>query len=242
MNINFDSFRIGGKDKDKEKEDGDSSSSSGAAAGSGSGAAGTTQFSAAAMSSAFDNMSRNILSKKIFSSDDASPGAASQQSSSGTAASSNSSSGSSFTETSSFQSMFSSKKKDDTSSRIAHVMSLLEDFRLQCPQTHAGLVVAFTATTLSPLTEADVKFKWYRMDKAKDQFLAIDEGRRAWYPPTADDIGKNICAQCEDIFEQGYCRYAEVRNMRAQRRHLPIYLLIILSRIGWSCRGGSYAP
>jgi hypothetical protein len=89
-------------------------------------------------------------------------------------------------------------------------MSLLEDFRLQCPQTHAGLVVAFTATTLSPLTEADVKFKWYRMDKAKDQFLAIDEGRRAWYPPTADDIGKKICAQCEDIFEQGYCRYAEV--------------------------------
>jgi hypothetical protein len=102
------------------------------------------------------------------------------------------------------------KPTDETASKMAMVISLLEDFRLQCPQTHAGLVVAFTATTLSPLTDADVKFKWYRMDPSKDQFLQIDEGRRAWYPPTADDIGKKICAQCEDIFEQGYCRYAEV--------------------------------
>lgn len=99
---------------------------------------------------------------------------------------------------------------DSVNERIKEIMSLLEEFRLQCPPTHAGLVVAFTATTLSPLSDPDIKYKWYRMDKEQDQFLQIDQGSRAWYPPTADDIGKKICAQCEDGFEQGYCRYAEV--------------------------------
>ena len=100
-----------------------------------------------------------------------------------------------------------------TNLRIKEIISMLEEFRLQCPPTHAGLVVAFTGTTLSPLTDPDIKYKWYRMDKEHDQFLQIDQGSRSWYPPTADDIGKKICAQCEDVFEQGYCRYAEVRGI-----------------------------
>lgn len=104
---------------------------------------------------------------------------------------------------------------DSANTRMKEIMSLLEEFRLQCPPTHAGLVVAFTATTLSPLSDPDIKYKWYRMDKAQDQFLQIDQGSRAWYPPTADDIGKKICAQCEDVFEQGYCRYAEVYERKS---------------------------
>jgi hypothetical protein len=148
----------------------------------------------------FGDMGRNLLSKKIFQKDEASDAPAHSTSE-------NADSGINI----GFDFLKRSKSTtDDTPFRIAQVMALLENFRLQCPQTHAGLVVAFTATTLSPLTDADVKFKWYRMDKANDQFLQIDEGSRAWYPPTADDIGKKICAQCEDIFEQGYCRYAEV--------------------------------
>lgn len=103
-----------------------------------------------------------------------------------------------------------SDANDPANTRMKEIMSLLEEFRLQCPPTHAGLVVAFTATTLSPLSDPDIKYKWYRMDKELDQFLQIDQGSRGWYPPTADDIGKKICAQCEDVFEQGYCRYAEV--------------------------------
>lgn len=79
--------------------------------------------------------------------------------------------------------------------------------RLQCPQTHAGLVVAFTTTTLSPLVDPNIKFKWYRVE---EDIVQIDESARGWYPPTADDIGRKIMAQCQDEFDQGYCRYAEV--------------------------------
>jgi hypothetical protein len=81
---------------------------------------------------------------------------------------------------------------------------------LQCPQTHLGLVVAFSSTNLAPLIDSHVKFKWYRMGDNMEQFMQIDEGARGWYPPTADDIGKKICANCEDTLDQGFCRYAEV--------------------------------
>ena len=81
---------------------------------------------------------------------------------------------------------------------------------LQCPQTHLGLVVAFSSTNLAPLIDTNVKFKWYRMGDDMEQFMQIDEGARGWYPPTADDIGKKICANCEDTLDQGFCRYAEV--------------------------------
>jgi hypothetical protein len=103
------------------------------------------------------------------------------------------------------------RETGERAEHIAKVLKLVEHFRLQCPQTHAGLVVAFTSTTLSPLIDPNVKFKWYRMGGSNgDQFHQIDESPRGWYPPTADDIGKKICAQCEDNFDQGYCRYAEV--------------------------------
>lgn len=81
---------------------------------------------------------------------------------------------------------------------------------LQCPQTHLGLVVGFSSATLAPLIDNNVKFKWYRMGDNMEQFQQIDEGSRGWYPPTADDIGKKICANCEDTLDQGFCRYAEV--------------------------------
>lgn len=140
----------------------------------------------------FGDMGKNFNMKKIFQKDEGESG------------------GTGFMDFASTMKRSKSNAEDAQSARVKQVISLLEEFRLQCPQTHAGLVIAFTATTLSPLTDADVKFKWYRMDKEQDQFLQIDQGTRAWYPPTADDIGKRICAQCEDSFEQGYCRYAEV--------------------------------
>jgi hypothetical protein len=122
---------------------------------------------------------------------------------------------------------------DSTNTRMKEIMTLLEEFRLQCPPTHAGLVVAFTATNLSPLSDPDIKYKWYRMDKQQDQFLQIDQGPRAWYPPTADDIGKVICAQCEDVFEQGYCRYAETGPVEADP--------LLRSMLDSALENGSYA-
>ena len=77
--------------------------------------------------------------------------------------------------------------------------------------------MAFTSTTLSPLNDPGIKFKWYRMGGGvnNDQFLQIDESPRAWYPPTADDIGKKICANCEDNFGQGFCHYSEAGPVEA---------------------------
>ena len=101
--------------------------------------------------------------------------------------------------------------EEDKKANSQLILSLLEGIRLQTPQTHAGLVVAFTAATLSPLGNSGLKFHWYKMvDKTKDSFTAVDESSRAWYAPTSDDIGCKICVQCEDIYDQGMSRYLEV--------------------------------
>jgi hypothetical protein len=70
--------------------------------------------------------------------------------------------------------------------------------------------VAFSSATLAPIIDPSVRFKWYRIGENMEQFVQIDESSRGWYPPTADDIGKKICSNCEDDLDQGFCRYAEV--------------------------------
>lgn len=60
-----------------------------------------------------------------------------------------------------------------------------------------------------------------------DQFKQIDESPRAWYPPTADDIGKKICANCEDNFDQGYCRYSEAGPVEAD----PVLISMVESAL-----------
>jgi hypothetical protein len=103
------------------------------------------------------------------------------------------------------------KKNEEKQQQIAFVMSLLEDVRLQSPATHTGFVVAFSTATVSPVSNPHVKFRWFKMNSlVPDQFHQVDESSRAWYPPTADDIGCKICVQCEDKLGQGFSRYIEV--------------------------------
>jgi hypothetical protein len=97
--------------------------------------------------------------------------------------------------------------------QIATVVGLLEDVRLQSPGTHTGFVVAFSTATVSPVNNPYVKFRWFKMNSLMpDKFHQVDESSRAWYPPTADDIGCKICLQCEDKLGQGLSRYIEVRK------------------------------
>lgn len=104
------------------------------------------------------------------------------------------------------------RQEEDKKVQYSKMLSLLEGIRLQSPQTHAGLVVVFTATSLSPLGNSGWKFNWYRTSNSTtDNFHGVDESSRAWYAPTADDIGCKICVQCEDVYEQGLSRYLEVR-------------------------------
>lgn len=72
------------------------------------------------------------------------------------------------------------REEKERQKQVASVMTLLQDVRLQCPQTHAGLVIAYTAATLSPINSAGVKFTWYRMERNKDQF---NQGTYILYTP-----------------------------------------------------------
>lgn len=92
---------------------------------------------------------------------------------------------------------------------IDQVMAILEDVRLQCPQTHFGIILAYSGSTLAPIIDVGIRFKWFRMS-SEGHFDELEESHKAWYPPTADDIGCMICAQCEDSYGQGLSRYVEV--------------------------------
>ena len=99
------------------------------------------------------------------------------------------------------------KKQKD---QIKLIISLLDDVRLQCPQTHAGLVIVCTAATLSPLYSDGIRFTWFRMKQDKnDQFTKVDESFNGWYSPSMDDIGSKICVQIQDNYDEGLSRYLE---------------------------------
>ncbi len=98
---------------------------------------------------------------------------------------------------------------EERKNQMASALLVLESVKLQCPQTHTGLVLAFTDSTLSPIINPGVKFTWFRMSGG-DQIDQVEESMKAWYPPTVDDIGSIICAQCEDNYDQGCSKYVEV--------------------------------
>ena len=92
---------------------------------------------------------------------------------------------------------------------ITQVMTIIQDVHLVCPSSHAGFILAYNGTSLSPIINSGIKFTWYRMS-GEDKIDPIEGSYRAWYAPTVDDIGCIICAQCEDNFDQGCSRYNEV--------------------------------
>ena len=99
------------------------------------------------------------------------------------------------------------KDLEDRKKRIEKVFNVLGNIKIQCPQSHAGLVVAYEGCNLAPVINADIKFSWYRMKF--DKMEQVQESFCSWYSPTVDDIGCTICAQCEDNFAQGCSRYLE---------------------------------
>jgi hypothetical protein len=101
------------------------------------------------------------------------------------------------------------EKKAAKAIQMATIITLLEDVRLQCPQTHIGLVIAYATATLSPISNPGIKFTWHRMNNDSNDFYQVDESYRAWYTPTYDDIGSKICCQCEDVYGEGLSRYLE---------------------------------
>jgi predicted transport protein len=94
-------------------------------------------------------------------------------------------------------------------SELKKVMALLEEIRLQCPQSHLGLVLAFASTTLTPLSGSGMKFTFYRMGLSNEAFVQVDQSFRSYYAPTYDDISAKICCKVEDSMDQGFSRFLE---------------------------------
>jgi hypothetical protein len=71
------------------------------------------------------------------------------------------------------------------------------------------------------------------MGQGKEHLIPIDESSRGWFAPTADDIGKKICVNCEDTMEEGYCRYAEVLSLYFKRIcvNLIFGCVVVLSNV-----------
>jgi hypothetical protein len=94
--------------------------------------------------------------------------------------------------------------------QIAMVLAMLDDVHIQCPQSHTGIILAYTGSNCAPIMSNGIKFTWFRMS-GEDRIDQLEESAKAWYAPTVDDIGSVICLQCEDNFFQGCSRYIEVR-------------------------------
>jgi hypothetical protein len=97
--------------------------------------------------------------------------------------------------------------------QIAAVLAMLDDVHIQCPQSHTGIILAYTGSNCAPIMTNGIKFTWFRMS-GEDRIDQLEESAKAWYAPTVDDIGSVICLQCEDNFYQGCSRYIEVRQHR----------------------------
>jgi hypothetical protein len=102
-------------------------------------------------------------------------------------------------------------EQEEKKAMIAQTIAILEDLHLQSPANHSGMILAYTAKTMSPVLHTGVKFRWYRLLQSDGGGLVpVEESQKAWYAPSVDDIGCMICAQCEDTFDQGFSKYLEV--------------------------------
>ena len=71
------------------------------------------------------------------------------------------------------------RKIDGT--ELDNIISILEDVHLQCPDTHTGIVVAYSSAIAAPITYKGIRFTWYRQGNHDyDQFSTVDESFRAW--------------------------------------------------------------
>jgi len=119
------------------------------------------------------------------------------------------------------------KSIDNKAHNIAEVMKVIQDVKLVCPSSHAGFILAFNGSNLSPVINPGIKFTWYRM--SHDKIDPIDGCLTAWYAPTVDDIGSIICAQCSDNYDQGCSRYNEVSStVDHDTKEKAIYKYVLL--------------
>lgn len=93
---------------------------------------------------------------------------------------------------------------------LSTMSTLLDNLRLQCPLSHAGVIVAYSTETMYPLSRSGIHLTWFRTGgHGSSHFKQVQKGFRPFYSPSCDDIGHRICLQCQDTFGEGYSRYIE---------------------------------
>jgi len=96
--------------------------------------------------------------------------------------------------------------------QLAHIELLLDNLRLQCPISTAGVALAYSTATLAPLDgiQCGLVFTWFRTGAhGSSTFVQVQQSQSPIYAPTVDDIGSRLCLQCQDSFDEGYIRYVE---------------------------------
>ena len=110
---------------------------------------------------------------------------------------------------------FRSGSEMDCEDAIELATRIVQDLRLQSPQTHLGMVTLFTTVTEEsplPSTQSGVRFTWFRCGQNdNDERVPITGtiSNRPYYLPSVDDSNHKILCLVQDEYEQGLSRYLE---------------------------------
>lgn len=109
---------------------------------------------------------------------------------------------------------FRSESEIDSEDAIELATRIVQDLRLQSPQSHLGMITLFTTVTEEhlPNTTSGVKFTWFRCGpNDHDERVPIvgTIANRPYYLPSVDDSNYKILCLVQDEYEQGLSRYLE---------------------------------
>jgi len=130
----------------------------------------------------------------------------------------------------------------------------LQRVRLQSPDNHLGMLMAFSDKSLSPHLSEDFCFTWHRLRGGPGGSLEdiyhyneVSMNANSWYPPTADDLGSVVLLHCEDTLGLGVSRQLESTPVRAEESFMQRVESIIeqnklLERVVISSCNHRYGP
>jgi hypothetical protein len=124
---------------------------------------------------------------------------------------------------------------------LSYLENVIGDLTLQVPQFHSGLLIAFSNNHIASTTlTKDIKYSWFRAGFKREDIETLDESsKRAWYAPTADDIGFKVCVQCEDMHGLGFSRYREV-SRNCYHKYSYIKFILYYFTVGNNCARSTY--
>ncbi len=96
--------------------------------------------------------------------------------------------------------------------KLSYIETLMSDLRLQVPSSSAGLAVAYSSATMSPLDgeQSGMILTWHRTSTTENgELTQVQHSKCPFYAPSCDDIGARLCVQCQDDMSEGYARYLE---------------------------------